>query len=174
MDKKTLLEEWRREARAGPVGHEVRDEGQLFNFHGRVVPPQVTNVYERLSRMGTALDDLWPLASVPMKNEGALEISVQSGHGPIRYELAALEKNHRIEWRFTMANLSGRYEYLLEPVDSGTYVENVIDGSLSGELAESWPTTAGPLHGWIIERIFDRLEQPLAPFFDARYLRAIR
>ncbi len=175
MDTEALLDEWRRETRNGPVAKEARTrDGRLLNYHGRRLSRPASEVYERLMRMGSGLDDLWPLASIPMKTEGALAVGVQSGHGPIRYQLFAIEDQGRIEWRFTMERLQGRYEYAIVPAGKGTLVENVIDGSLSGDLVEVWPKAIGPLHDWVLERIFDRLDQPPAPWFDPKLVGAIR
>ncbi len=176
MDVESLIGAWRERALAGhAAGHEERSSGGgLLNYHGRIVERPLGEVYQRLARMGTPLDDVWPLTSVPMKTGGALRPGVTAAHGPIRYELVAAEEDRRIEWRFTMERLHGRYEYRLERAGEGTLVENVIDGSLSGELVEVWPAAVSAFHDWVIERIFDRLAQPGAPWFDAPSVMAIR
>lgn len=176
MDVESLIGAWREKALAGhAVGHEARSgDGALLNYHGRVVARPLSEIYQRLTRMGTVFDDLWPLASVPMKAEGALRPGVAAAHGPIRYELVAAEDDRRIEWRFTMERLHGRYEYRLERAGDGTLVENVIDGSLTSELVEVWPAAVSAFHDWVIERIFDRLAQPGAPWFDAASVMAIK
>jgi hypothetical protein len=70
--------------------------------------------------------------------------------------------------------MQGRYEYLVARDGDCTIVENVIDGQTSGDFTDLWPAAVGPLHDWIIERIFDRLTQPPAPWFDLRKAALIR
>jgi hypothetical protein len=168
IDTVSMIETWRAQAiRTRQVADSVcTPGGDLLNYHARVVARPAAEVYGRLARMGSPLDDLWPLASMPMKVEGALAPGVAAAHGPIRYALAAIDDGRRIEWRFTMANLHGRYEYTVSPVDDGALVENVIDGFVTAELVEVWPEAVGAFHDWVIERIFDRLAEPPAPWFD--------
>ncbi len=176
IDVESRIADWRAEAIAGArVSREICSEsGELLNYHARVVPRPVDEVYRRLSMMGGALDDCWPLPSVPMKVEGALAPGVTAGHGPIRYELVAIEPGMRIEWRFTMARLHGRYEYRLAPAGDGTLIENVIDGSVTEALVEVWPSALGRLHDWVMERLFDRLAEAPAPWFDPTKIAEIR
>ena len=175
-DVETTIAQWRAEALSGAhVSREICTEsGVLLNYHGRIIPRPLDEVYRRLSMMGGGLDDCWPLPSVPMKVEGAFASGVQAGHGPIRYELAALEPGARIEWRFTMERLRGRYEYRLTAAGDGTLVANVIDGTVTGALVEVWPSALGRLHDWVLERLFDRLAAPPAPWFDPRKIAEIR
>ena len=168
IDTATLIAGWRAGAMRGEhASHEVcTPAGELLNYHARLVSRPAAEVYQRLAMMGGGLDDLWPLPSIPMKVEGALAPGVQAGHGPIRYKLVAIEPGRRIEWRFTMAKLHGRYEYHVEAAGGGTLVENTIEGSVTGELVEVWPTALGRLHDWVMERILDRLCEPPAPWFN--------
>ncbi len=176
IDTNTLVEQWRAEALRGEhVSHEVcTPAGDLMNYHARLVARPVDELYRRLAAMGGGLDDLWPLPSVPMKVEGALSPGVRASHGPIRYELAAIDAGRRIEWRFTMERLHGRYEYRLTPEGAATLVENVIDGAVTGELIEAWPSAVSAFHDWVIERIFDRLAAPPAPWFGLPTIQQIR
>jgi hypothetical protein len=168
IDTASLVEAWRAEALRGErVSREVcTPEGDLLNYHARVIARPAAEVYGRLARMGSPLDDLWPLASVPMKVEGALIPGVTAAHGPIRYALGSLDDGRRIEWRFTMEKLHGRYEYTVSEAPGGALVENVIDGSVTGELIDVWPQAVGTFHDWVIERLFDRLADHPAPWFD--------
>jgi hypothetical protein len=168
IDSATIISGWRADAMRGEhVSHEVcTPAGELLNYHARLVPRPVTEAYQRLVMMGGGLDDLWPMASVPMKAEGAFAPGVHAGHGPIRYELVAIDSGSRIEWRFTMAKLHGRYEWHTSPNGDGTLVENTIEGSVTEELIDVWPTALGRLHDWVMERILDRLAEPPAPWFD--------
>ncbi|MBI5284733.1 MAG: hypothetical protein HY874_06530 [Chloroflexi bacterium] len=176
VDTAALVEGWRAEALRGErVSREVcAPDGALLNYHARIIARPLDELYQRLARMGGGLDDVWPMAPVPMKAEGALQPGVRAAHGPIRYELVAVENGCRIEWRFTMEHLHGRYEYTLSAMDAGTLVENVIDGAVTGEMIGVWPSAVGPLHDWVLERILDRLEAPPAPWFDPRAIRLIR
>jgi hypothetical protein len=176
IDAVSLVEQWRAEALRGEhVSHEVcTPAGDLLNYHARLIARPLDELYQRLARMGGGLDDVWPLASVPMKVEGALCPGVRASHGPIRYELAAIDEGSRIEWRFTIERLHGRYEYRLSTVGGDTLVENVIDGAVTGELIEAWPSAVSAFHDWVIERIFDRLAGPPAPWFDLATIQLIR
>jgi len=176
IDVEGSIAEWRAEALAGArVPREIcTGAGELLNYHARVVARPLDEVYRRLSMMGGGLDDCWPLPSIPMKVEGALAPGVQAGHGPIRYELVAVEPAARIEWRFTMERLRGRYEYRVTAANDGTLIENVIDGSVTGALVEVWPSSLGRLHDWVMERLFDRLAEAPAPWFDPRKIAEIR
>ncbi len=176
IDVERQVVEWRAQALAGArVSREICTEsGELLNYHARVIVRPLDEVYRRLTMMGGGLDDCWPLPSVPMKVEGSFAAGVQAGHGPIRYELAAIEPGERIEWRFAMERLHGRYEYRLAPAGGGTLIENVIDGSVTGALVEVWPSALGRLHDWVMERLFDRLAEPPAPWFDPAKIAEIR
>ena len=176
IDADATIEQWRAEALAGAhVSHEICTEsGELLNYHARVIRRPLDEVFRRLTMIGGGLDDCWPLPSVPMKVEGALAAGAQAGHGPIRYELVAIEPGNRIEWRFTMERLHGRYEYRLATAGDGTLIENVIDGAVRGALVEVWPSALGRLHDWVMERLFDRLAEPPAPWFDPRTIAEIR
>jgi hypothetical protein len=176
IDVDAEIARWRAEALDGAcVSHEICTEsGDLLNYHARVVPRPPDEVYRRLSMMGGGLDDCWPLPSVPMKVEGALAPGVPAGHGPIRYELVAIDPGARIEWRFNMEHLRGRYEYRLAPAGDGTLVENVIAGTVTEALVDVWPSALGRLNDWVMERLFDRLAEPPAPWFDPRKIAEIR
>ena len=176
IDVETEIAGWRADALAGAcVSHEIcTASGELLNYHARVVQRPADEVYRRLSMMGGGLDDCWPLPSVPMKVEGAPTVGVKAGHGPIRYELVAIEPGERIEWRFTMERLHGRYEYRVAAAGAGTLIENVIDGSVTGALIDVWPSALGRLHDWVMERLFDRLGEPPAPWFDPSKIAEIR
>jgi len=176
IDAASKIEAWREQAvRGGRAWGAVGTPGGvLLNYHARVVARPLAEVYGRLARMGSALDDAWPLPSVPMKAEGELRPGVRAAHGPIRYQLVAVDDGRRIEWRFTMENLHGRYEYTVSAVAGGTLVENVIDGSLTGELIDMWPQSVAAFHDWIIERIFDRLAESPAPWFEPAKIAFIR
>jgi hypothetical protein len=176
IDVDSQIADWRAEALRGErVSREVcTPAGELLNYHARVVLRPLDEVYRRLSMMGGGLDDCWPLPPVPMKVDGALAVGVSAGHGPIRYDLAAIEPGHRIEWRFTMERLHGRYEYRLASVESATLIENMIDGTVAGALVELWPAALGRLHDWVMERLFDRLAEPPAPWFDPAKIIEIR
>lgn len=176
LDVERQVAEWRAEALAGArVSREICTEaGELLNYHARVIPRPVDEIYRRLSMMGGGLDDCWPLPSVPMKVDGAFAPGVRAGHGPIRYELVAVDPSRRIEWRFTMDRLHGRYEYRLAPADDGALIENVIDGSVTEALFDVWPSALGRLHDWVMERLFDRLAEPPAPWFDSGKIAEIR
>jgi hypothetical protein len=176
IDVEAEVARWRGEALAGArVSREIcAESGDLLNYHARAVPRPLDEVYRRLAMMGGGLDDCWPLASVPMKVDGVLAPGVGAGHGPIRYELVAIEASVRIEWRFTMERLRGRYEYRLAGAGDGTLVENVIDGSVTEALVEVWPSALGRLHDWVMERLLDRLAEPPAPWFDPGKIAEIR
>jgi hypothetical protein len=175
MNVESLLEEWRAQALEAPVAREVFEaDGRLLNFHGRVVRRPPEEVWTRLARLGSALDDAWPLPSVAMKNEGPLAPGVRSGHGAGRYECIAVEEGVRIEWRLTMHVLRGRHEYAMRPAASGTYVEHVIDGTVPADDREVWSRGAGPFHDWISERLFERLEQPPVPWIPPALRERVR
>ena len=110
VDVKRQVAEWRAEAVAGAcVSREICTEaGELLNYHARLIPRPLDEVYRRLTMMVGGLDDCWPLPSVPMKADGPFAVGVQAGHGPIRYELAAVDPAASIEWRFVMERLFDR------------------------------------------------------------------
>jgi hypothetical protein len=167
MDREALLARWREEALAAPVQRELFEpDGRLLNFHARVVRRPLVEVYHRIQRLGSRADDLWPLPSLPMRNEGRLSVGVRSGHGKSSYECVAVEAPARVEWRFTMELMHGRHAYSTHAAGDGTYVEHLINGGLSGSMAEHWTTSIGPFHDWIIERLLERLEQPPVPWIE--------
>lgn len=167
MDADQLLETWRAQAKQQPVREQsLSDDGRLLNFHARLVDRPAAEVYARLNRMGSPLDDLWPLTVIPMKAEGALAPGVRASHGPVRYQLAEIEDGRLIRWQFTMDQLHGDYQYVVDSVGGWTYVENVIDGQVSDGLIAAWRDAIGPFHDWVIERIFDRLDAPPVPWFN--------
>jgi len=175
QDLQATLSGWRERALLDAVARELlTPTGRLLNYHGRVVPRSRDEVWDRLSRMGTLFDDIWPMSWVPRKNQGALAVGMRSAHGTIRYEVVEIEEGKRIEWRFTMELLAGRDSYRLKAVEGGTYVEALIDGRLSGDLLEVWRTGPGPMHDWVMERMLDGLEKPPAPWFDLDLLAKIR
>lgn len=50
----------------------------------------------------------------------------------------------------------------------------MIDGSVTEALVEVWPSALGRLHDWVMERLFDRLAEPPAPWFDPGKIAEIR
>jgi hypothetical protein len=116
VDVEALMTQWRSGLAAGPVAMEALDpDGRLLNYHARRLSRPAAEVMGRLSRMGSGRDDVWPLPSVPMKTAGEMQPGVSAAHGPIRYELVAIDAATRIEWRFTNDLLQGRYEYVVTP-----------------------------------------------------------
>lgn len=175
MDVAALMTQWRAGLAAGPVAMEALEpDGRLLNYHARRLSRPAAEVMGRLSRMGSGLDDVWPLPGVPMKTAGAMQPGVSAAHGPIRYELVAIDAATRVEWRFTMELFQGRYEYVVTPDGSGAIVENVIDGHVAGHLLVLWPEAVGQLHDWIIEGVFDALDRDPAPWFDLSKVAMIR
>lgn len=104
IDVERQVAAWRADAIRGElVSQEICTEsGELLNYHARIILRPLDEVYRRLTMMGGGLDDCWPLPSVPMKVDGAFAPGVRAGHGPIRYELVAVDPGARIEWRFTI------------------------------------------------------------------------
>jgi hypothetical protein len=147
---------------------------RLLNYHARRLSRPAAEVMGRLSHMGSGRDDVWPLPSVPMKTAGEMQPGVSAAHGPIRYELVAIDPATRIEWRFTNELLQGRYEYVVTPDGTGAIVENVIDGRVSGDLLTVWPEGLGRFHDWVLEGVFDALDREPAPWFDLGQAAKIR
>ena len=168
-DVAAALPEWRTEAAADPVRREVLlPDGRLLNFHARVVGRPLREVYGRIRALGSPRDDLWPVPSVPMRNESSLGVGTCSGHGRSRYICTAVDELARVEWRFTMRDMHGRHGYSTCAIGDATYVEHLIDGRVEGAMAAYWPTAIGPFHDWIIERILDRLAAPPVPWIEGR------
>lgn len=175
MNVEALIAQWRSGLAAGPVSMEALEpDGRLLNYHARRLSRPAAEVMGRLSRMGSARDDVWPLPSVPTKTAGEMQPGVSAAHGPIRYELVAIDAATRVEWRFTNELLQGRYEYVVTPDGAGAIVENVIDGRLSGDLLTVWPEALGPFHDWVLEGVFDALDREPAPWFDLSKAALIR
>lgn len=175
MNIGTLLEAWRREARTGPCAREMLEpDGRLLNFHGRVVRRPPAEVFRRLGRLGSGLDDLWPIPALPMRTEGRLAVGVRASHGASRYACVAVEDGRSIAWHFTMELMHGVHTYAMDVDASGTYVEHVIDGAVSGIMLARWKDAIGPFHDWIIERLLERLETPPLPWIERELAQGIR
>ena len=59
------------------------------------------------------------------------------------------------------AGYLGWHGFDLEPLAAGCQITHTIEVELGGSARLIWPLMIAPLHDWIVEAMFDRLEEAL-------------
>jgi hypothetical protein len=82
------------------------------------------------------------------------------GHGPFAFTLREVSAGG---WWVDVDGRPGwEHGFTLGAAPGGTLVTHRLRGPLRGGMALAWPLVIGPLHDWVVEAMFDRLEVALA------------
>lgn len=82
------------------------------------------------------------------------------GHGPFSFRFQEWDGRR---WRVTVekAGYLGWHGFDLEPAAAGCRISHTIELQLRGSARLIWPLVIASLHDWIVESMFDRLEEAL-------------
>ncbi len=133
---------------------------RVLNVHRRVLAGSPADVWTLVANLGTRDDLLWPADSWPRVRFDRVPVAVGSrgGHGPIRYEVAAIEPGRKLVLRFLgPAGFDGSHHFeVLPQTTGGSELVHTITMDTRGPALVSWPLVFRPLHDALIEDLFDR------------------
>jgi hypothetical protein len=93
-------------------------------------------------------DGIEPLALVP----GVTKV----GHGGFTFQLSEWTGNR---WRVELVSkLRGWHGFELVPEAEGVELVHTLEVEPTGPMRLAWPLVVEPIHDWVIEALFDRLE----------------
>jgi hypothetical protein len=83
------------------------------------------------------------------------------GHGPFRFRA---ERWDGSAWRVRVEapGVQGWHGFDLSPAPGGARLTHTLQAELGGLMRLEWPLFIAPLHDWVVEALFDRLEAALA------------
>ncbi len=141
----------------------------MLNIHSRVLrsPIEAVQPWIESSWSGGGLD-IFPHDVVrswrtnpPALPKGALIPGVtRMGHGPFGFRFQGWDGRR---WRVAVEKTGylGWHGFDLEPLESGCRITHTIELQLRGWARLNWWLVIAPLHDWIVESMFDRLEEAL-------------
>ena len=133
---------------------------RVLNVHRRVLAAAPADVWALLLTLGAPDDLLWPADSWPPVrfDRSPLAVGSRGGHGPIRYEVAAIEPGRRLVFRFLgPAGFDGTHAFeVLPQTTGGSELLHTITMDARGVAILSWPLVFGPLHDALLEDLLDR------------------
>jgi len=141
----------------------------MLNIHSRVLRAPIEAVQPWIERSWSGGDkDIYPRDVVRSWRKNPPEVAkdalvpgvTRMGHGPFCFRFEEWDGRR---WRVTVekAGYLGWHGFDLEPVASGSRIIHTIDLQLRGMARLMWPLMIAPLHDWIVEAMFDRLEEAL-------------
>jgi hypothetical protein len=141
----------------------------MLNIHSRELRTPIEAVQPWIERSWSGGDrDIFPRDVVrswrknpPGLARDALVPGVtRLGHGPFRFRFQGWDGRR---WRVTVekAGYVGWHGFDLEPSAAGCRITHTTELQLRGLARLIWPLMIAPLHDWIVESMFDRLEEAL-------------
>jgi len=136
----------------------------FYNTHERLLTSTPAEVWPLMASLSSSEDALWPVRRWPaMRFDRPLGVGARGGHGPVRYEVAAIEPQRSVVFRFTPDfGIRGSHRLEIEPRGQGSVLRHVLEGESTGSMHLMWPLAFRPLHDALIEDAFDRAEASLA------------
>ncbi len=132
---------------------------RVLNLHRRVLAASPADVWALIEKLGSPDDLLWPSDSWPRARfAGPLRVGVRGGHGPIRYDVAAIGPGRKITFRFLApAGFDGTHAFeVLPQTTGGCELVHTIAMDTRGAALLSWPLVFRPLHDALLEDLLDR------------------
>lgn len=132
----------------------------MKNVHTRVLHHPLSEVRPWIERAwSNTPDDVFPRDVIPnwrrnpdgMSPSALVPGKTMVGHGPFRFALTQWD-GHR--WRVDLVNGEGWHGFELEALGERTRITHTLDAKL-GLWFEVFVL---PLHDWVVESMFDRLE----------------
>jgi hypothetical protein len=81
------------------------------------------------------------------------------GHGPFVFALREVSAGG---WWVDVVGLPGwEHGFTMVAAPAGTLLTHRLRGPLRGRMAVAWPLAIAPLHDWVVEALFDRLDEAL-------------
>ncbi|MGP8297740.1 DUF2867 domain-containing protein [Streptomyces inhibens] len=130
------------------------------DVHARTVAAPAETVGALLDRLGSASDPLFPApAWPPMRFDRPLGVGADGGHGFVRYRVGAYEPGRRIRFDFTDEG-GGFHEATVRPLGPDSCrVEHVLESRLPFARRMLWTLAIRPVHGTVVEELFDNIER---------------
>lgn len=132
---------------------------RVLNLHRRVLAASPADVWALVEKLGGPDDLLWPSDSWPrVRFDRALQPGARGGHGPIRYEVTAVEPGRKLSLRFLApAGFDGTHAFeVLPQTTGGCELVHTITMDTRGPALLSWPLVFRPLHDALLEDLLDR------------------
>lgn len=130
----------------------------VLNVHERTWDSPVEQVERILESLGTNRDVLWPWRTWPsLRFDRPVRLGDETGHGPIRYRIAAYDPGRRIRFQFTAPHgFDGIHEFeVLAPGAGAAGLRHRIQMQTRGLAVVSWLLVIRSLHDALIEDALD-------------------
>ncbi|MGV2916025.1 DUF2867 domain-containing protein [Streptomyces alfalfae] len=134
--------------------------GMVRDEHERLIEAPAEVVGALLDRLSAEDDPLFPTpAWQAMTFDRPLGVGATGGHGPVRYGVTEYEPGSRVRFAFTPPG-NGFHEMSVEPAGEGRCrVRHVLESAPRGGDRLLWPAVVRPLHGTVVEEVFDNIER---------------
>lgn len=131
---------------------------QVRNVHEREFDLPLATVGSLIDSLASSSDRLWPEDKwPPMRFDGALDVGVRGGHGPIRYYIEAYRPGRLILFRFLAPRgFDGTHRYEIGERQGQTVLRHVLEMHTTDLASLSWPLLFRPLHDALIEDSLDK------------------
>lgn len=139
----------------------------IRNSHQRLVHASPEACWALLERLGTAQDRLWPHHRwSPIHIEGPLVPGTPGGHGPLRYQVEAVEPGRLLRFRFSCPHgATGTHGFTIEPVDAHrSILRHDLEMVTTPASLLSWWGGLRLLHDALMEDTLDCAQRALEPW----------
>jgi len=136
---------------------------KVINVHTRLLPVSRSSVWEKIEKLSSRQDPVWPFERWPrMILHPGLIVGAKGGHGPIRYQVEEINLNHGIKFRFlSPSGFHGFHTLKIEGDEISLKVIHEINMETSFTSSFIWLFVIKHLHDALIEDAFTKLEGAL-------------
>jgi len=153
----------------------------IRNIHQRRLAASPDQVWELLTTLSSPDDRLWPDGWPPVRLDGPLAVGARGGHGPVHYDVTAMDKDVGLVLTFREpTGLVGHHAFQVIPDGSdGTLLRHELVGRPQGRMRVLWPLAMRWLHDTVVEELLDRAERgtgtvPAQPYQRSWWVRTLR
>jgi hypothetical protein len=139
------------------------------NTHRRLFPYRPEEIHRwLLAAWSGGPDDVFPRDLIRTWRRNPAELPAEAfvagvtriGHGPFAF---LVREVNATGWQVDVVGRNGlQHGFAMVAAPGGTLLTHRIHGPLRGGMRIAWPLVIEPLHDWVVEALFDRLEVALA------------
>ncbi len=137
---------------------------RICNVHERRIAAAPEQVWGLLMTLSGPDDRLWPAGVPPLRFDGPLAVGARGRHGPIHYELTALEPSAgSLVFSFREpTGLVGHHSFhVSSDENAGALLRHEVIARPEGWMRLRWPLIVRWLHDTVVEEVFDQAERAM-------------
>ncbi len=153
----------------------------IRNVHQRRLAAGPYKVWGLLATMSSPDDRLWPHGWPPVRLDGPLAVGARGGHGPVHYDVVAMNETSGLVLRFREpTGLVGHHSFHVVPDgEAGAVLRHELVARPQARMWLLWPLVMRWLHDAVVEELLDRAELgtgtvPAQPYQRSRWVRTLR